>query len=206
MKKVIPMILIPFFLFGYTDLGSGGKSYEIIENDFFDDVKKGIKELKIEEIQEEVKKEVYKQAKGEDNLAYCKDYKEETEEDYMILKDNIYSPSGMLFQEKGTKMYTSIDKPLDLCFIDGTNEIMLKNQVEYFDKITNKKCIYSVSNKNILEVYKLYPERSEQFFPSKKGFEDRFDVKCKPTHIHLIKNDRIKKEHGIDKFKTRVEQ
>lgn len=206
MKKAIISLCLPFLLFGYTDLGKAGHTYPIIENNFFDDIKKGISELDVEELREQTKKEVYKQAMGENNLGYCKDYKEVTEEDYVLLQDNIYSPSGRLFQEKGTKMYASIDKPLDLCFIDGTYDVLLENQVDYFDRITNKKCIYLVSNRSIMEVYKKYPTRSRDFYPARKVLETRFNVECKPTHIHLIKNDRIKKEHGIDKFKQRVEQ
>lgn len=203
MKKILGiLIIISSFLWSYEDLGKEGFTYKIKEKDFLKEIEEGIKEIKTEEIISKLKKEFVVQATGENNLSYCKKQRTVKEFDYVELPENIYTPTGRLYKEKGTKVLAYLEKPLDICFVDGTNMVVLENQIKYFDKETNGKCVYMIANRNIMDVYKKWPERNRDMYPSKKEFEKRFNVECLPTRINLIYNDRNKKEESIERFKT----
>lgn len=194
------IFLIPMFVFGYVDLGKSGVDYPILETNFLDDIKKGVEELDTEQMKRDFKVQLNIQATGEKNLGECYEEKTVKEFDYVELQEDIYTPMGRIYKEKGTKMTAYIAVPLDICFVDGTNKESLVKQIEFFDKQV-KKCIYMVSNRNILEVYNMYPERNREMFPSKKVYEERFNVKCNPTRVHLIHNDRIKYQYPLDNFR-----
>lgn len=195
------ILILPLFLFSHVDFGKQGFEYEIKERNFLLDIEEGIKEISEEGVQAELKKQFYIQATGEKNLLNCEEQKITKEFDYTVLPDDIYTPTGRLYQKKGTKISSYIATPMDICFVDGTTMERLKKQVEFFDKETGGKCTYMVSNANIMEVYKKFPGRDREMFPSKKIYEERFNLKCNPTRVHLIHNDRIKYEYNLEDFK-----
>lgn len=196
------LLFLPIFLFSsHVDFGKHGFEYEIKERSFLLDIEEGVKEISQEEVQNEIKKQFYIQAMGEKNLSKCNEQEIIKEFDYTILPEDIYTPTGRLYQKKGTKITSYLPQALDICFVDGTNMKQLKEQVAFFDKETNKKCTYMISNRNIMEVYKEFPDRDRDMYPSKKGYEERFNVKCNPTRVHLIHNDRIKYQYNLDNFK-----
>jgi hypothetical protein len=201
-KLIILLIVFNSLLFGYQDLGKEGFTYKITEKDFLKELESGIKELKTEKLVEKLKKDFVVQATGEDNLSYCKQQRTKKEFDYVELPEDIYTPTGRIYKEKGSKVLAYLEQPLDICFVDGTNMIVLENQIKYFDQETKGKCVYMIANRNIMDVYKKWPERNRDMFPSKKQFEERFNVECLPTRINLIHNDRNKKEESIERFKT----
>lgn len=200
------IFLLPVFIFAYTDLGRAGFDYPILEENFLDVIKKGVEELDIEAMKDEVKRQLIVQATGENNLSVCQNENVVKEFDYTILPETIFTPTGKVYKEKGTKITSYLAIPMDICFVDGTNKHILKNQIEFFDKETKGKCTYMISNANILDIYKEYPNRDRDMYPSKKQYEDRFNVKCNPTRVHLIHNDRIKYEYSVEKFKTGEEK
>lgn len=206
MKKILFLLFIPFILFSYEDFGKQGFTYKIKEENLMKLIENGVKEIDTEQVKEDLKKQVDKQATGENNLSLCKETIEIKEFDYVSLPENIYTPTGKLYKEKGTKITAYLEQPLDICYVDGTNIAELENQINFFDKETNKQCIFLVSNRNIIELYKKWPERNRKMYPSKKEYEKRFEVKCMPTRVHLIENDRIHYQYSIEKFKHSQEE
>lgn len=206
--KFFYLLFLPFLLFGLEDFGKQGYTYEIKEKNFLKAVEDELKHFDTSDIKITLENEVKKQATGENNLKTCKNTREIKEEDYILLPEDIYTPTGKLYQKKGTKVTAYLEEyqAVDLCFVDGTNIKELENQINFFDKETNKKCVYLVSNINILDVYKKWPDRNRDMFPSKKAFESRFNVECIPTRIKLVYNDRIKNEYSIEKFKHSLEE
>lgn len=203
MKKYLLILLfINSLLFSYQDLGKEGFTYKIKEKDFLKELEAGVNELNTEELVKKLKEDFVVQATGENNLSYCKKQRTVKEFDYVELPEDIYTPTGRIYKEKGSKVLAYLEQPLDICFVDGTNMIVLENQIKYFDKETKGKCVYMIANRNIMEVYKKWPERNREMFPTKKHFEKRFNVECLPTRINLIHNDRNKKEESIERFKT----
>lgn len=203
MKKLVVIFSIfTSISWAHIDFGVHGELYDIKEKDFFEEVKEGVKNIDVEEVRASVKKEVMKQAKKKTSLPYCQEDNERTELDYVVLKENIYNPSGRLYKKKGTKVFAPLSEAFDVCFVDGSNDVMLKNQIDYFDKKTDKKCVYMVSDKNIIDLWKTYPNRANDFYPTGASFEKRFNVSCYPTRVHMINNDRTLYEKGLERFKT----
>lgn len=206
MKKIFLLIMVPFFLFSYdevyVDFGKKGHMYDISEKNFLLTIKEELDEIDVQKIRNDLAGQVAEQATGENNLPACREDSSKTELDYIILKEDIYNPAGRLYQKKGTKVLAGIEKPLDVCFVDGTNMIALSNQIAYFDKKTEGKCIYMISNRNVLDVHKKYPDRSLSFFPSRERDEKRFNVGCLPTRVNMIGNNRTLIEHSFEKFKN----
>lgn len=207
MKNLALLLLAPCLMLAaydqdYKDLGSKGHHYQIVEKDFLTTIKEGMEEIDVEAIKKDLVRQVTEQATGDNNLSVCRDDSSKTELDYLVLEEDIYNPAGRLYQKKGTKILAGINQPLDVCFVDGSNMIALKNQIDYFDKETDKKCIYLISNRNVLDVHKKFPDRTSSFFPSRERDEKRFNVKCMPTKVHMMGNNRTILEHSFEKFKN----
>ena len=202
MRKIMFLLCLPFFLFSYEDLGQKGHMYDIVEEDFMVTIKNELKKLDIEALKQEFKQQIIQQATGSSNLPLCRDDNNREEDDYLVLKQDLYTPTGRLYQKKGTKVLAPLQYPLDLCFVDGSNLTVLKNQIDFFDKKTDQKCIYLVKDRNILNVHDIYPNRSSSFFPVKERDEKRFNVSCYPSMVHLIGNTRTISEHSYEKFKN----
>lgn len=202
MKKLVLALCLPYFLFAYEDLGIKGNLYNITERDFLVMIKEGVEEIDVHAIRDNLKSQVIKQATGQNNLSVCREDNFKKEDDYVILEEDIFTPTGKLFKKKGTKVIAPLQMPLDLCFVSGSNMVTLRNQIDFFDKQTNKRCVFLISDRNVLDVHKIYPNRSSSFFPSKEKDEKRFNVSCLPSRVNLINNDRNIIEHSYEKFKN----
>ncbi len=193
-----------------VDLGKTGGTYPIVEENFMDMIEEAVKELNInkKDIEKKVRKSVIDQSKGTTNLPYGKKVKRYSEKNYQILPQDIYNPLGRLYKKAGDKVLINTPVPLDICFVDGTNLKILKNQIEYFDKVVAKqsgiegRCVYMVSNRSVLELNKIYYPRV--FYPSKKAYEDRFMVKSIPTYVHIYKDKKDFYSFPINMFKHPV--
>jgi hypothetical protein len=201
MKFLIILFLSSYLCANFIDLGIDGPQYDIKETDFLKTMENGLNDINYTKIESDFKKSLDKQLHGENNLPVCKEDYQFKDKDYIVLKQDIYKPSGDVYKKKGEKIYTPIPKPLNICFIDGTNSILIKNQMDYFDELTNHSCIYHVSKTNIMDLYEKYPLRQRDIYPTKSGYEERFNVKCLPTLIHLNQNDRYRIELNINQFK-----
>ena len=67
----------------------------------------------------------------------------------------------------------------------------------YFENATQGTCTYMVSKANVMDIRPLFPN-NERIYPSKKIYEDRFSVKCHPTLIYLVNDEKITVELGED--------
>lgn len=211
MKKILIILGLTSLLSAeVVDLGITGSTYPIVEENFMDMIKDAVKELKIEkkDIEKKIRKSVIDQSKGTTELPYGKSVKRYSEKNYQIIPQDIYNPLGRLYKKAGEKVLLNTPVPLDICFVDGTNLNILKNQIEYFDKVVKKQsgnganCVYMVSNRSVLELNKIYYPRT--FYPSKKAYEDRFMVKSIPTYVHIYKYKKDFYSFPINMFKHKV--
>lgn len=208
MKLFIVIICMVASLFAqqdkYIDFGVNGRTYPILENDFEEQMKKNVKDFKInqEEIETQVISEIKKAALKTTNLPLClKDKYMKPEIDYVAVPENVFNPLGRLIYSKGQKLESRIPvgKSLDLCFVDGRNKIATKNQINELSKIY-PKCIFLVANENVLYLREQFKDK--EIFPTSKPQEDRFGVECYPATIHMESNTKENKYYSYDRFKN----
>ena len=190
------------------DFGIDGHMYDIVEENMMKTIKDKTDNFKItkKQMRKILKNEMEKQAVGTTNLPFGKEKKEYSEKNFQVLQQDVFNPLGRIYKKKGEKVYINSPKPLDICFIDGSNPILLKNQIKYFDKLVTKtnsiRCIYMVSNKSVLDLNTEYYPRI--FYPANKAYEERFMVKSIPTYIHIEKDRKYFYSYPIEMFKHEV--
>ncbi len=204
MKNILIILLISLISYAAEktvdpkkNLGTDGFTYEILEKDFLESIEEGIKEIELKEFEKAIRRDVIAHATGDNNLKKCIKSNKWKEIDYVELPEDVYSPSGRLYKKKGTKITSSISSPLAICFVDGSDISILKKQIEYFENATQGTCTYMVSKANVMDIRPLFPN-NERIYPSKKLYEDRFSVKCHPTLIYLVNDEKITVELGED--------
>lgn len=211
MKKLFLIAAIITFSFSdVIDLGTDGQLYEITEENLYKTIEDSVKELQVnpEIIQNQIKEAVKKQSFGETDLPFGTETKIYEDINYQVLEQDIVNPLGRVFKKAGDKILMDTYPALDLCFVDGSDMTMLRNQIKYFDEIVKQKsgndaeCTYMVSNRLVLELNREYHPRL--FYPSKKAYEDRFMVKSIPTYIHIIGKKKYFYSLPMDMFKHEV--
>lgn len=209
-KKInLLLILSANLLFAEAvNLGVSGNLYEIPEENFKITIEKAVDELDLNEtkIKETVLNGVKEQAFGTTNLPFGKKVEAYESDNYQIIGKDIFNPLGRLIYKKGDKVLMKTYSPLDLCFVDGSNLVSLKNQIEYFDKVVKKKsnteCTYMVSNRSVLELNKEYYPRL--FYPARPAYERRFLIKSIPSYVHIEGSKKLVYSFPIDMFKSEV--
>jgi len=188
----------------YKDFGVFGKTYPILETPFMDILKKRMEEYKLSQknIKDQVMNQIKMAAFESTELPLCKDYsKEKPKEDFITIQMDIINPFGRVIYKKGDKIKSEIKngKILDLCFIDYRNKIVGKNQINELKKIY-PDCMYIVANKNVLSIRKDFPNLD--IYPTSKGQEDRFGIKCYPSVVHMEKDTIQKTYYPYEQFKN----
>lgn len=188
----------------YKDFGTFGKTYPILEENFFDFIKREAKKIKIDkkDIEKIVVEQVKNAAYETTTLPLCqKDLTEPRSIDYYTVKTDIKNPFGRVIYAKGQKIESKIKngRSLDLCFIDGRNDIVTSNQINFFKKRVNN-CLFIVSNKNTLKLRKKFPDT--EIYPTSKMQEDRFSLGCYPAHFHFKGKYIDKKYFSYEQFKN----
>ena len=207
---IATLILISSTLFSeVVELGIHGHMYDIQEEHFMEEVKRKINDkAKQMNFKKLAKESVMKGSIGKTDLPFGQELTSYEMDNYQILQHDVLNPAGRVFKKKGEKLIINTQRPISICFIDGSNKIMFQNQIDYFDKVTKKKygefaeCTYMVSNKSVIELREEYFGR--KFYPSQKIYEDRFMVKSIPTYIHMEKTKRQVYTFPIDMFKHEV--
>ena len=187
----------------YIDLGIVGKTYDITEPDLYENMMKEIAAYKPDK--EEMTKTL---TDGINNMAIYKpsvEFCETTEigdwkTNYFKLPEAIVNPLGRVVYEKGKQFISpSVPNETNICFVDGTFMLEAKNQINFMKKRYNK-CIYLVSNMDVRELQKVYP--NIDIFPGNDAIFSRFNIKC-TTGVVSLKDTLIKKEYfSIGKFKN----
>jgi len=211
MKKYLLLGLIVSSLYSksdFIDFGIDGHMYDIKEENIRQTIIDKVDNFKIskEDLTEKIKKAMREQSVGTTNLPFGEEVTAYVEDNYQILNQNIRNPAGRIIKKKGDRVLLNTPKSLDICFIDGSNDILLKNQIKYFDAVVSKKhglsCVYMVSNKSVLDLNKEYYPRL--FYPSKSAYERRFMIKSIPTYIHIEKDKKYFYSFPIEMFKKEV--
>lgn len=188
-------------LYSFEDLGTTGRTYNIQEENFQEMLNREASEyLKTIDLKAESEKAVKKASFYSSSLGFCKKETSLTSLDETELQENIYTPTGRIYKAKGEKIVVPTPKPINLCFVDGTNDIVLENQINYFKKQTEKYggCLFLVSNKSVLELYEKY--NGLDLFPASETYEKRFGINCYPSFVHLIKENRYNFTFSINQF------
>jgi len=190
------------------DFGIDGHMYDIVEENMMQTIRDKADNFQItkEKMRAILKREMKKQSVGTTELPFGKEKKEYSEKNYQILNQDVVNPLGRVIKKKGDKVLLNTPKSLDICFIDGADPVLLKNQIKYFDKLVTKtnglRCVYMVSNKSVLDLNKEYYPRL--FYPSKSIYEQRFMIKSIPTYIHIEKDRKYFYSYPIEMFKKEV--
>ena len=192
-----------------VNFGIIGKMYDIKEENFMDLIKRKMKGYDFKKIvTKTIVSEVEKQGNVNPGLGYVKEKRIRKMKNSVILDRDIKKPNGEIVYKKGTEYMLPDKTKRDFCFVDGSNMIMLKNQISYFDKLAFKntgrlsRCIYFVAKLHVQKLSKDYPLRN--FYPLERAYADKFMVQSLPTYIHIENGEREIIEFPIDMFKHEV--
>jgi len=191
----------------YIDFGIVGKLYDIKEKNFLLDYEENKQKLKRylskKYIRKQLLKTIQKIADFKTNKQLClKDMTIGPEIDYVKVPVDIINPLGRIIYKKGEVIPSKIPngQTLDLCFIGGKgNKITTINQINFFAK-KYPKCIFLVSDFNVLELRKFFP--SLEIYPSSLEQENRFNIKCYPVHIYFYSDKKIYNYYNYNRFKN----
>jgi len=218
-KILISLISTTLFMFAGSDVnlnkkdmidfGINGQMYDIKEDHFMKDIEKRVnqKELR-KKMLASLKKAVNEQVISKPNLPYIKEKNRYIIDNYVVLDKDIKNLDGTVIYPAGTKRLIKNTMKVDICFMEGSNPALLKNQIDYFDKLTKERsgehgeCVYFVANKSIKDLDEKY--NPKKFYPLKKQYARNFMVKSIPTYIHIQNGKREVISFPIDMFKHEV--
>ena len=202
MRFLLLALLSPLLMAKVVDLGSEGHLYPIIEKDFLVVLKEGTKEVQKELTKEVIKKKIFEGLKSKvfasRDLPLCQEDNKYLEDNSYKVPVNLYNPAGRLYKKKGSLIVVENKLPVDICFISGKTDKEIDTQIKFYNSIVPKlsgqgsSCTFMVAEHNILQLDKKY--NPKMFYPTNKGYEDTFGVKCFPTLIHLYKKKRYRFE------------
>ncbi len=201
MKKYLLLCLVSLNLYSFEDFGTYGRTYDIKEENFQDILERETKDFFSKyNLKQKVADGVKSASLFKTTRPFCKNSFKKADIDYSIIPEDIYSPAGKLLKRKGDKIVIPTEKPINLCFVDGTNSIALENQIDYFKRITEKTggCYFMVANSPVLDLYEKYQDID--IYPSGEAYENRFGVSCYPTVIQLMKEQRYTFTFNIQEF------
>lgn len=185
----------------YYDFGVEGHLYDIQEEDFHVKFLKEIKEnIELNKnYEEDVKENIQKLATFKSDLPLCLNDKMIEEIDYAEVPEDIINPLGRLIYKKGEKIESKLKagKEFAIFYIDGRNSENMHNQINKI-KSNYKQSFFLVNNYDVLKLAEQYPDK--EFFPSSKGQEDRFNVRCYPSKVEFFDNKRRIYNLSYDKF------
>lgn len=195
----------------FIDFGVEGKLYDITEPDMYKIIISAAKEWQKKYDKEKMKKIIEEQVNEratfiDKDIHLCKNTATgDWKNDYFSFRQDFYNPLGRKVFKKGQKILApSLPNLKQVCFIDAGIFAEGVNQIEYFQKLTNGKCLFLVSNRNVRELREKFP--TYEIYPSSKQMEKRFGVKCVPAVVNMlgvkIKNDY----YSIEKFKRGIEK
>ena len=190
------------------DFGIRGQMYDIKEKNILEEMHENIKKMDIKkQLGTALRKAIKKQTFARPNLPYIKKNHIYETENYVILPRDVKKLNGDVIYKKGDKYFIDQKEPLNICFVDGSNQIMLANQIKYFDSLVKKTgsqrdCFYFLANASVLKANQDFPPKT--FYPLEKHYADKFMVKSIPTYIHIKNKKREVKEFSINMFKHEV--
>ena len=209
MKSAFLVFLFPFLIFAEPiDLGKEGHTYKIKEENFYTVLKKDLKPVQEKFTRKYIKQKIltqlHSEAVGHTTLPFCQEDKKFAEYNTQKLKMDIYKPNGEIWKHKGDKFIINNKKPLDICYIAGNN-IEIENQIKFFNNISQQlshsNCNFIVADRNAFALDKEH--KPQIFYPTHKGLEELYNVKCYPTIIHFQGKKRFKMEMTMEQFKHR---
>lgn len=188
----------------YHDFGVQGKEYKILEKNILEEINYEVKNFKLDpvETKKTVEKEIIARSTGESSLPLCmKDLSLKPVIDYGKFPEDVYNPAGRLIFKKGDPVKSELKagQELDLCFVDGRNDIVLYNQINYMHKI-KPNCTILVSGKSVVPLRKKFEDFN--IYPTSKIYEERFGVKCYPAILHFEKDTKEAKYMSYEHFKN----
>lgn len=188
----------------YHDFGIQGKEYKILEKNILDEINYEVKNFKMDPVETKkiVESEIVARSTGKSSLPLCmKDLNLKPVIDYGKFPENVFNPAGRLIFKKGDPIKSELKagQELDLCFVDGRNDIVLYNQINYMSKL-KPDCTFLVSGKSVVPLRLKF--ENLKIYPTSKVYEDRFSVKCYPSLLHFEKD--IKQTHymSYEQFKN----
>ena len=189
----------------YYDFGVQGKEYNITEPDMYEIIMSSVENFKKSEEMLNLRKEFIKKVKEKSIFNYSNNFcsknrSSEWKDDYYTYKQDMRNPFGRIIQKKGDRLLTpAIPGEKDLCFVDGSNDIVLKNQISFFKKQTKNNCLFVIQNKSVIDIWKKFP--NIDIYPGSKALYDRFGVKCIPSIVKMSGSKMKVNQYSIEYFK-----
>ncbi len=186
------MIITTIAIAEVVDFGVQGKQYKIVEEDANELVKKGIKELNVTKIVDDVNKQVKEMMVGHQKIP--RSFLDEiiTKKDLVPARWDVLNFDGTALYKKG-EMITSelpFGTRLDLCFVDGgLDDKIVKYVVDYY----GKNCIYMINETSFVDFGKKYGVEAYPMGGNNVDYTQRFGIKVIPTKITKVA-DTITKE------------
>lgn len=191
----------------YIDLGTEGNLYPIVEPNFINQLKTGIKSFEKNITKKTLKQRmlsyVNKKAVGYTMLPFCQKANKRVSLNTYKIPTDIYNPLGRLIQKAGSKVVVNNKIPFALCYLAG-NDMQIDNEIKFYQTISTKlglnKCTFIIAGKNVLELDKRYKSQGLEFYPTNSGYEDTFNIKCYPSMVYLKDKQRFNFETQIGYF------
>jgi hypothetical protein len=191
-KKIIFIALLfvgTLNAYAVENLGTHGKTYPVVENDFYQWLM-GKLEKKAQEYipptEDEVRRMVEKKlyVDGFDNISKCQDNSTREVDLTVILEHDIKDPSGNILFSKGTVVnpFDYNDMKRNYFFLDVDNLTQVKKYLE----VSQSSQIQPMATAGNLSFFYQNTARSGKAVPAGKTSQlmiDRFQIRCTPTLV-----------------------
>ncbi len=190
MRKILMPLLLPVAMFGVTDLGIQGKTYNIQEKSIKELILEGVEKLDKKALKNKYLLSIDNAFTSAISLPVSNSDSKRTYVDYVIATYDVPDPNnpGAILYEKGDSIASSIPEgaTLNMCFIDGSDRELAEEVAEEFGK-----CDYLVANQDIRKIDYL---GDNLVFPMGKTYIGRFGITKLPVKLVMF-SDKITKIH-----------
>ena len=194
-KALIVTLLIVAHLFALVDLGKIGPVSEIKEPDMLKQLKKAVKNYRVQDIEEKLQASAKALATVNTVMTGCllDEYRETDNIRYS--KVTHYGLDGVPLVRKGDEIKIEYPTETSVCVVDGSNmEIAISSMNKLNSTGTCNKIM--IANRDFREVSKLFPERTE-FYPFHKELSDIAYFRCMPSRSILHKGKVKTEEYKV---------
>lgn len=203
--KFLALLFFASLLYGEAyDFGVVGKQVDIIEENGDDFLKRKIKSLDIEKLNNELKESITEYSVSHVNLPASKVDDTVTKKDVYKAPYTITSPiSNEVLYKKGEQISTTLERGIkfSLCFVDGKyNEAIMTKVVKAF----GKECKYFVDNINPADFSKLFDVPSYPINNQNTIYLQRYGVDRLPMKITRFQDNLEQQTLDIERISIEV--
>lgn len=208
MKKLLIPALLISNIFATTinliDFGKCGTSYPLLEENGDDLIQRGLKDLNVTQIENNLKQQVNDSFFSKETFLESNSDSIFDEKDYVTAQFDIISPDGYLLYQQGEKIPAVLPDgaSIEMCFINGNDD----DEVIKWVIASFGKCIYMVNNADVRLFDKKYKVDAFPIGGQNMMYVERYGIQSLPTKIIRSKGDIKTITLDIVKFKEELQR